>query len=117
MTTGFVLSAVDLRTHTVVVVVPAIVSVISVSAGTLCEGVTVYDEPLTAVIVVPGVTPVPERVAPTMKGPPLVRVIVVPVIPPTPLYVDDWLLAGSGCWRVSLRTGLLIVLPFAAPDG
>ena len=84
MTVGFVLNAVDFRTHTVVVVTAGIVSVITVPAGTVCEGVTVYVEPFTAVMVVPGVTPVPDRVAPTTNGPPDVKVNVVPVMLPTP---------------------------------
>ena len=79
MTTGFVLSAVDFSTHTVVVVGAGSVAIITVPGGTVCEGVTVYVVPFTtAVMVVPAVTPVPERIAPTTNGPPAVRVSVVP---------------------------------------
>jgi hypothetical protein len=112
-----VLSAVDFRTHTVVVVATGIVSVITVPGGTVCEGVTVYVDPLTAVIVVPGVTPVPDRTAPTTNGPPDVSVSTVPAIPPTPANWNVWFAAGRGCCRVKRSTGLLILLPLAAPDG
>ena len=70
----------------ITVLVPLVVTtvlypVMAVEAATVCDGVTVQDNPLPAVIVVPAVTPVPDRTMPMAMVPDVtdatVRVVVV----------------------------------------
>ena len=72
------------------VVTTVLYPVMVVPAETVCDGVTVQDEPLPAVIVVPEVTPVPDKTMP-MAMVPDVRpdtVSVVVVIEPTKTAVE-----------------------------
>jgi hypothetical protein len=72
------------------VVTTVLYPVIVVPAATVCDGVIVQDDPLPAVIVVPTVTPVPERTIPIAMVPDVTdaTVSVVVVIAPTKTAVD-----------------------------
>ena len=72
------------------VVTTVLYPVIVVEAATVCDGVTVHDDPLPAVIVVPAVTPVPDRTMPMAMVPDVTdaTVSVVVVIAPTKTAVE-----------------------------
>ena len=78
-----------------IVLVPLVVTtvlypVMVVEAATVCDGVTVQDNPLPAVIVVPAVTPVPDRTMPMAMVPDVTdaTVSVVVAMAPTKTAVE-----------------------------
>jgi hypothetical protein len=72
------------------VVTTVLYPVMLVPAVTVCEGVTVQDDPLPAVMVVPVVTPVPDRTMPMAIVPDVTdaTVSVVVAIAPTKTAVE-----------------------------
>jgi hypothetical protein len=72
------------------VVTTVLYPVMVVEAATVCDGVTVQEDPLPAVIVVPAVTPVPDKTMPMAIVPDVTdaTVSVVVVIAPTKTAVE-----------------------------